>query len=113
MAISGVFLTMSNIYGTNYLIIIGRERSLRNLTMYASLLGFVIAIPLIYYGGYMGAVAIIVFVRMLLGVGSYLLAYNCKKNICKKSAINKFCMRSYLNCLNGFTINGIFLFRID
>lgn len=39
MAISGVFLTMSNIYGTNYLIIIGRERSLRNLTMYASLLG--------------------------------------------------------------------------
>lgn len=83
MAISGVFLTMSNIYGTNYLIIIGRERSLRNLTMYASLLGFVIAIPLIYYGGYMGAVAIIVFVRMLLGVGSYLLAYNCKKNICK------------------------------
>lgn len=87
MAISGVFLTMSNIYGTNYLIIIGRERSLRNLTMYASLLGFVIAIPLIYYGGYMGAVAIIVFVRMLLGVGSYLLAYNCKKNICKKNLL--------------------------
>ena len=87
MAISGVFLMMSNIYGTNYLIIIGRERSLRNLTMYASLLGFVIAIPLIYYGGYMGAVAIIVFVRMLLGVGSYLLAYNCKKNICKKNLL--------------------------
>ena len=55
--------------------------------MYASLLGFVIAIPLIYYGGYMGAVAIIVFVRMLLGVGSYLLAYNCKKNICKKNLL--------------------------
>lgn len=113
MAISGVFLTMSNIYGTNYLIIIGRERSLRNLTMYASLLGFVIAIPLIYYGGYMGAVAIIVFVRMLLGVGSYLLAYNCKKNICKKSAINKFCMRVLFKLSKWIPDNGIFLFRID
>ena len=77
------------------MIIIGRERSLRNLTMYASLLGFCHSYSIdLLWRIYGSCCFIIVFVRMLLGVGSYLLAYNCKKEYMqKKSAINKFCMR--------------------
>lgn len=79
MAVSGIFLTMSNVYGTNYLIITGHERPLRNLTMYASLFGFAIATPLVYYYSYMGAAATIVMVRMILGIGSYCLARKYKR----------------------------------
>lgn len=79
MAVSGIFLTMSNMYGTNFLIITGYERPLRNLTMYASLFGFIIATPLVYYFSYMGAVVTIVIVRIILGVGSYYLARSYKR----------------------------------
>lgn len=79
IAVSGLFLTMSNIYGTNYLIITGNERPLRNLTMFASLFGFVMATPLVYYFSYMGAATTILLVRTVLGIGSWLLARKYKR----------------------------------
>lgn len=68
MSISLIFLALSNVYGTNYLIVVGRERELRNITMIASVVGFLIAFPLIYYWSYMGAATVITFTRVLMGV---------------------------------------------
>lgn len=68
MSLSIVLLALSNVYGTNYLIIIGQERSLRNMTAIASVIGFLMAIPLIYFWNYMGAAIVITFTRGLLGL---------------------------------------------
>ena len=46
---------MSSAYGTNYLLVNNHDRLLRNITMVVSLIGFIIAFPLIRFFGYMGA----------------------------------------------------------
>lgn len=68
MSLSIIFLALSNVYGTNYLIVVGQERPLRNMTAIASVIGFVMAIPLIYYWTYFGAALVITLTRGLLGV---------------------------------------------
>src|SRR5699024_10424851 len=55
MAISIIFTSMNSIYGTNFLVLKGRERMMRNITLSVSLFGFVTAFPLIYFYGYWGA----------------------------------------------------------
>ncbi len=81
MAVSLVFLAISNTYGTNYLIIEHHEQTLRNLTAFSAIIGFAIAWPLIYYYTYIGAALTIVIGRMLLGMTSFVAAkYYMKKN---------------------------------
>lgn len=67
MSLSMVFLSLSNVYGTNYMIIKGYERTLRNITVFASITGFVIAFPLIRYLDYIGAAITITLTRALIG----------------------------------------------
>lgn len=74
MALSLVFLSLCNIYGTNFLIIRGYEKQLRNITLICSLAGFVTAFPLIFFAGFIGAAVNILFARVLLGVGIMLYA---------------------------------------
>ncbi len=69
MSISIPFLTLSNIYGTNYMIIEGYEKTLRNITVRSSLIGFVISIPLVYKFDYIGAAVTITLTRAILGIG--------------------------------------------
>lgn len=74
MAVSLVFLALSNTYGTNYLIIKHREKTLRNITVVCSLIGIAIAFPLIYYYSYIGAALTITISRMILGVAIWAFA---------------------------------------
>lgn len=78
LSCSIVFLAMSYTYGTNYLIILHKEKQLRNLTIVASLIGMCAAIPLVYYFSYIGAAITVLLCRGLLGVGSYILAKKIK-----------------------------------
>src|SRR5699024_7183629 len=57
MAFSIFFLSLSNIYGTNYMILQGHEKKLRNITIVSSVIGFVLSFPLIYYFDFIGAAA--------------------------------------------------------
>ena len=68
MSCSLVFLSLSNIFGTNYLIVIGREKELRNCTLYASVIGFIIMFPLVYYFSYIGAACTIIISRGLIAL---------------------------------------------
>lgn len=71
LAVSMIFLAMSNTYGTNYLILIHKERGLRNITAICSLLGMILSYPLISQYSYIG-VAITVFIsRALLGTATF------------------------------------------
>lgn len=68
MSFSLFFIALSGVYGTNYMIIKGYERKLRNITFTISILGFIMAFPLVYYFSYIGAALNIVITRALLGV---------------------------------------------
>lgn len=82
LSISIVFLTINNVYGTNYLILNGGERPLRNITMVCSVLGFVLAVFFIKVWGCYGAAVVIVLVRGItsMSIMSYALRLKRKKN---------------------------------
>lgn len=62
------FLALSNGYGTNYLIISGHERELRNITAIVSIIGFAMAFPLIYHFEFIGAAITVTLTRAFLGI---------------------------------------------
>lgn len=68
MSLSLFFLTLSNVYGVNYMITHGHEKILRNITALSSVVGFFISIPLIYFYSYIGAAITITLTRCILGL---------------------------------------------
>lgn len=86
ISISILFMSLSNIYGTNYMIIRGYERELRNITFVCSLIGFAMSFPLIYYFEVIGAAVTITVTRGILGVSVFLKA---KQIIKKKQKSNE------------------------
>lgn len=79
LAVSIVFLTINNVYGTNYLILNGGERPLRNITMICSVLGLLLAIVFIKIWGCIGAAIVITFVRGLTSMSIMSCAYRLKR----------------------------------
>ncbi len=79
-SVSMIFLVMSNTYGTNYLILIHKERILRNITAICSIIGMLISYPLIRDFSYIGAAMTVFISRMLLGVTTFLSAKRAMKN---------------------------------
>ena len=80
MSISIFFLSLSNVYGTNYMIIQGFEKQLRNITFVSSLIGFAISFPLIYFFDYIGAALTITITRGILGIIIAYRAIEIKRN---------------------------------
>lgn len=81
MAVSVFFISLSNIYGTNYMIIQGYERKLRNITFVISLVGFGLSFPLIYHFSFVGAAVNIALTRGILGVSIMCAAINIKNKL--------------------------------
>lgn len=73
-AVSMIFLAMSNTYGTNYLILVHKERELRNITAVCSAIGMLISYPLISSFSYIGAALTVFISRLLLGIATYVYA---------------------------------------
>ena len=74
LALSMVFLAMSNTYGTNYLILVHKEKALRNITVICSVLGMLMSYPLVSNFSYMGAALTVFISRFLLGSSTYIYA---------------------------------------
>lgn len=72
LSFSIFFLVVSNVYGTNYLIIKGYEKELRKATMYASIISFFVALPLVYFLSYIGVAIVITFARGLIALFTYI-----------------------------------------
>lgn len=81
LSFSIVFYAMSNTYGTNYLIVLHKERPLRNLTFISSAIGMCLSVPLVYYFTYIGAAITVLLCRGMLGIGSLVLAKKVGKAI--------------------------------
>lgn len=70
--------TLYNIYGVNYFIIKRQDKLVMKNTIIASLIGFILAFPLIYYIGIIGAAINLSLARWMMGGGLY---YKYKKKI--------------------------------
>lgn len=81
LSFSIVFYAMSNTYGTNYLIVLHKEKPLRNLTFISSAIGMCLSIPLVYYFTYIGAAITVLLCRGMLGIGSLILAKKVERTI--------------------------------
>lgn len=81
MSVSLIFLSLSNIYGTNYLILDGREKELRNCTLLSSIIGFLIMIPLVYCYSYIGAAYTVVIARGIMALSVIIEVIKTKKTL--------------------------------
>lgn len=84
LSITLLFLALNSVYGTNYLLINNYDKLLRNLTMIASFVGFVIAFPLIKYYGYKGAAVTYTISTILIGILPMFSAIHIKNKQNKK-----------------------------
>lgn len=78
-SVSIFLVALIKTYGTNFLIIKGYDRELRNITILGSLIGFIVSIPLIYYYSYIGAALTLLTAQAILGFGTMLKARSVKK----------------------------------
>lgn len=83
LAISLPFYALSNAYGVNYLILVGREQLLRNITITASIISMVVALIMVYNYTYIGAAITITLARIMIGVGAMIGAKKVKNTIRK------------------------------
>lgn len=68
MSVSLMSTTLNSIYGINHLVLIGKARLMRNITLSVSIIGFLLAFPMVYYFSYLGAAVNIVLAQTLLGL---------------------------------------------
>lgn len=63
-----LFLSLRDIYGINFLLLRGYDKEARNITIVTSIIGFLLAIPLVYYYSYTGAAMVAVAVHLTQGL---------------------------------------------
>lgn len=78
-AISIVFYAISNVYGKNYILLLHKDRLLRQISVRCSLIGFVIAWPMVYYFEYIGASLTVTISLALIALYSYIEARKLMK----------------------------------
>lgn len=80
MSISPIFIFMMNAYGTNYLVLKGKENILRNIIIICSVFGLVLSYILVKKYSYIGASIVITFVWGCRGVATFIYANKIKRN---------------------------------
>lgn len=70
-----------NCYGMCYLIIHKEEKLLRQITIIVSVIGFIIAYPLIKNYSYLGVALTVLISRFLLGVTTFVFAVSKKNKV--------------------------------
>ncbi len=85
-SVSIFLIALSKVYGSNYMIIEGYERQLRNITIRSSLIGFCISFPLIYFFEFIGAAITITLTQAILGLCIANKALSIKRDITDNEA---------------------------
>jgi PST family polysaccharide transporter len=80
MAISPFFLFLMNTYGTNYLVLIGKENVLKNIVLWCSIAGFILAWLIVIKYGYIGISLTLVIVWGIRGIITWFFANKYKKS---------------------------------
>lgn len=85
-ALTPIFLFLTDCYGTNYLVVIGKEIIMRNIILVVSLLGFALTWWLTPTYSYIGAATTVTVARGLRGIATF---YFAKREVLKSHEINK------------------------
>lgn len=72
LSISIISYSLKNIYSFNYMILKGYEKQSRNIMIICSLMGFLLAFPLVFKYSYIGVAVVYVFTLSLMGICSML-----------------------------------------
>lgn len=78
-SITPIFLFLMNTYGTNYLVIVGKEKVLRNIIIIVSIIGFILTWILTPKFSYIGAATTITIVWGIRGASTYFFARKEKR----------------------------------
>lgn len=81
MALSLIFLFLTNTYGTNYLVLIGKDHILRNIIIICSVLGFILSWIIVPKFSYLGVAITITSVRGIIGICTLYYAKKAKKTL--------------------------------
>jgi len=87
LALSLFALAVSTSYGSCYLIIIHRADVLRKVTVISSLIGFVIAWPMVYNLSFIGAALTVTITRIILATLTYLAAKGILFSDCNQNDV--------------------------
>ena len=79
LAVSVFFTGISSAYGVNYLLLIGREKLLRNITLTVTLLGVVLFVVLTYLYSTVGAAVAVVILNAGFALSYFVAARRCSK----------------------------------
>jgi PST family polysaccharide transporter len=71
LSLSIFFITLYDIYGLNYFIVNRKDKLVMKNTIVASVIGFIIAFPLIYWWGIIGAALTLLSSRVIMGGNLY------------------------------------------
>ena len=77
LAVSVFFTGISSAYGVNYLLLIGREKLLRNITLTVTLLGVVLFVVLTYMYSTVGAAVAVVILNAAFALSYFTAARRC------------------------------------
>ena len=77
LAVSVFFTGISSAYGVNYLLLIGREKLLRNITLTVTLLGVVLFVVLTYLYSTVGAAVAVVILNAAFALSYFTAARRC------------------------------------
>lgn len=79
-SISPIFLFLTNTYGTNYLVIVGKESILRNIVIIVSIFGFALTWLLTPQYSYIGVASTITIVRGVRGLWTFVEAKKIQRS---------------------------------
>ena len=86
MSICPFFLFLINTYGPNYLVLVGKEKTLRNIVFYCSLFGLILTLIFTYFFGYIGTA---ITLTIVWGFRGFITWYQANKHKRNKSIIKK------------------------
>lgn len=80
-SVTPILMFLMNTYGTNYLVIIGKERISRNITLVSSLIGFILTWIITPLYSFIGAAITVTVSRSINGVSTYIYANKEKRQL--------------------------------
>ena len=83
LSVSVFFIILYDIFGLNFFIVHNQDKLVMRNTIMASIIGFILAFPLIYYFGIIGAALNLVLSRGIMGLGLTYKYYKSKEIILK------------------------------
>lgn len=81
LSLSIIFMFLTNTFGTNYLVLVNKEKLYRKIIVYCSIIGFFISFYFIYKYSFIGAAITYLAVRALIGITTWFFARKYKNEI--------------------------------